>query len=225
MMLASTSIAAVVALGACAPTQPAPQPGGAKLSSDIIPYDRPQFLTNRAPVLPPGKECDKMPKVLQALHLTAEKPLQLDSKHNTDGCKLTFQDAEITVTSSPASFESYWAGTIPERAPGAPTGMANGQVSSLQRGVLLGKYYDVLFATDVNLPNGSAVCHLAVDTGSRQPLLVSADLRSPANQDPTVTLTRRIPLAEVTSKYCPLSTAFAEKIMPILDPQGGSRAG
>jgi hypothetical protein len=219
MMLASTSIAAVVAVGACTPAQPPPQPGGAKLSSDIVPYDRPQFLTNRAPVLPPGKECDKLPEVLQKLHLTTEKPLQL-----TDGCQLTFQDAEITVSSSSASFESYWAGTIPERAPGAPTAMANGQVSSLQRGVLLGKYYDVLFTTDVNMPNGSAVCHLAVDTGSKQPLVVSADMRSLFNPDPAATMTRRIPMAEVTAKYCPLSTGFAEKILPILDPQGGSRA-
>jgi len=222
--LASSTIAAVFALGACTPAQPPPQPGGAQLSTDIIPYDRPEFLTNRAPLLTPGKECDKMPEVLQALHVTAEKPQQLDGQFGHAGCKMIFQDAEITVAASPVKFGNYWAGTIPDQAPGSPTFMANGQVSSLQRGVLLGKYYDVLFATDVNMPNGSAVCHMAVDTGSRQSLLVSTDLQSPANQDAATLLSRKIPMSDVVSQYCPLSMRFAEKMLPVLDPHGGSRA-
>jgi hypothetical protein len=222
---AGTTVAAAVALTACAPAQPPPQPGGAELSGDAISYDRPEFLTNRAPVLEAGKECDKMPAVLQKLGAKPQtKPYQNDDivTHVNYGCRIGFTDADLSVAISSVPFSSYWVGAVPKGQPGDAITRPDGAASSLSRQVMAGKYYAVEFATDDK--TASPKCHAAVDTGAAQPLLVTAEPSDVAPEDSDLAGDDKMPVSKIRAKLCPLATKFAARTLEVVDPQGGSRA-
>lgn len=208
-------------LAACTPAQPPPQPGAATLSEDILPYDHPEFLTNRPPVLQPLKECERVTTdVLAKLGLKLASTPYQDRKEHT-GCTVTLRDAEIKIATSPAQFSDYWRGeAYGQGIPGARDQLHTKPPDSFSRRILAGKYYAVVFST--NAGTAQAECHAVVDTGSAQPFVVTSN---PYTDDPTRALFGPHPsVDELKRTFCPASTNVATKLLAQLDPRGGSRA-
>lgn len=215
--LTCISITAVTLVSGCAPSQPDPAPGGATLSPDLVAYDHPEFLTNRAPVLEPDNECSTLtPQLLAKVGVRAYDtyPAAGSSAGDDTACSASAKPS-IMASTARVGFKEFWNGT---REAAALSSRSNtyigvvdytaegGQQPFLSRRILAGKYYAVTFQS------GSGACGIAVDTGSSLPLTVSSGSGDTGPQ------TR-----EQVDQFCAPVVRFTTKLLAELDPNGGSR--
>lgn len=203
-------LAAVSALTGCTspPEPPLGSPGPA-LDPQAIAYDNLDFNLNRPPVF--DNTCETLPPNLRELIGSAKKPVS----GNGGGCLADFEWGRMTIAllgpgagrkSNAKHFVDVWNGD-------------RGAGHHFQRSVLLGRYY----ATTVISGEVNQSCTVTVDTGSELPFEVDAAM----DLNESIALTSQDvdqPIDRAMREFCPPAKAAAEKLLPLIDENGGSRA-
>jgi hypothetical protein len=205
-----TALLAVAALTACtAPPEPPMASPGPVLDPQAVTYDNLDFSRSRPPVFD-GK-CESLPSNLQSL-------LGLESKPSTamgGGCfaREPWGDLKIQLFSPLSNrkskaqyFVDAWNGDL-------------GAGHYFQRSILLDRYYAI---TKIE---GSVndTCVVTVDTGSERPFEVEASMEF---QESIALADRDVdqPIDRALRDFCPRAKETAEKLLPVIDENGGSRA-
>lgn len=204
-------LATVVALTACtAPPEPPLASPGPKLDPEAIAYDDLDFNRSRPEVF--DNTCKTLPSDLQSLLGLRDKP----KDGFGGGCvaREDWGDLSIKLFSPGAArkskaqyFVDVWNGD-------------RGAGRYFHRSILLDRYY----ATTVINGEANEYCTVTVDTGSERPFEVQASMDFDESialkaQDVDQSIDRAL------RDFCPKATEAAEKILPLIDENGGSRAG
>lgn len=204
------ALLAVTAMSACT-TPPEPPMGspGPKLDPEAIAYDNLDFNRSRPEVF--DNTCESLPSNLQSL-------IGLGKKPNTGvggGCHAQEDWGRLSIElfspgaarkSKAQHFVDVWNGD-------------SGAGRYFQRSILLDRYY----ATTVITGEVNEYCTVTVDTGAERPFEVQAAM----GFDEAVALRAQDvdqPIDRALREYCPKATEVAEKVLPLIDENGGSRA-
>lgn len=200
----------IAALSACTvPPEPPMASPGPKLDPQAIAYDNLGFNLSRPEVF--DNTCETLPSNLQSL-------LGLRKKPNTGaagGCHVQEDWGRLSIElfspgaarkSKAQHFVDVWNG---DRVTG----------HYFQRSILLDRYY----ATTMIYGEVNEYCVVTVDTGSDQPFEVQASMSfeegiALRNQDVDQ------PIDRAMRDFCPRAREAAEKVLPLIDENGGSRA-
>ena len=204
-------LAAVVALTACtAPPEPPLSSPAPVLDRQAIAYDNLDFNLSRPSVF--DNTCETLPRDLQSLVGSRKKPV---TSEMGGGCVAEMEWGKLRISllgpgagrkSNAQHFVDVWMG---ERGAG----------NYFQRSVLLDRYY----ATTVISGEVNENCAVTVDTGSELPFEVEAAM----DFDESIALTQRdvdVPIDRALREFCPKARQVAEKLLPLIDENGGSRA-
>ncbi|ANZ36960.1 hypothetical protein BBK82_13640 [Lentzea guizhouensis] len=179
-----------------------------KLDPRAIAYDNLDFNLKREPVF--DNTCETLPSDLQSM-------LNLTKKPNTtmSGCRAEAEWGTLTISllgpgagrkSNARHFVDVWNGD-------------RGAGDYFQRSILLDRYY----ATTVITGEVNQYCFVTVDTGAELPLEVQGAM----DLDESVALTAQDvdqPIDRAMKDFCPPAREAAEKLLPLIDENGGSRA-
>lgn len=203
-------LVAIAALTACtAPPEPPMASPGPKLDPQAIAYDNLDFNLSRPAVF--DNTCEALPSNLQSL-------LSLEKKPNTGtggGCHVQEDWGNLSIglfrpgalrKSNAQHFVDVWNG---DRVTG----------SYFQRSILLDRYY----ATTVITGEVNDNCTVTVDTGSQRPFEVVAEM----DIDESIALRSQDvdqPIDRAMRDFCPRAMEVVEKVLPLIDENGGSRA-
>ena len=203
-------LVSVAALTACtAPPEPPPGSPGPKLDPDAIAYDNLDFSLSRPAVF--DNTCETLPPNLQSLIGSAKKP----TTGMAGTCNAEMEWGKLTIRllgpgagrkSNAQHFVDVWNGD-------------RGAGHYFQRSILLDRYY----ATTVISGEVNEYCTVTVDTGSELPFEVQASMdfdESIALKDQDVDQ----PIDRALREFCPPAREAAEKVLPLIDAEGGSRA-
>ncbi|MDX3662802.1 hypothetical protein PV646_36345 [Streptomyces sp. ID05-26A] len=203
-------LAAILALTACtSPPEPPLSSPGPVLDPQAIAYDNLDFNLARPPVF--DNTCETLPPNLQKLIGSPKKPIS----GNGGSCFTDFEWGRLTISllgpgagrkSNARHFVDVWNGD-------------RGAGHYFQRSVLLDRYY----ATTVISGEVNESCTVTVDTGSELPFEVQASMdfeESIALQAQDVDQ----PIDRAMREFCPPAREVAEKVLPLIDESGGSRA-
>lgn len=198
------------ALTACtAPPEPPAGSPGPKLDPQAIAYDNLDFSLSRPSVF--DNTCETLPPDLQSLLGSKKKPYT----GSGGGCHAELEWGRLSITllgpgagrkSNARHFVDVWNGD-------------RGAGHHFQRSILLDRYY----ATTVISGEVNEYCTVTVDTGSELPFEVQASMdfnASIALQDQDVDQ----PIDRAMREFCPPAKEVAEKVLPLIDENGGSRA-
>jgi hypothetical protein len=203
-------LATIAALTACtaAPEPPMASPGP-KLDQQAIAYDDLDFNLARPEVF--DNRCETLPPNLQPLLGLAKKP----HTGTAGGCHVQEDWGTLSIglfnpgagrKSKAQHFVDAWNG---DRVTG----------HYFQRWILLDRYY----ATTMITGEVNDSCTVTVDTGSERPFEVEASMNlneSGALRDQDVDQ----PIDRAMRDLCPRAREAAEKLLPLIDGDGGSRA-
>jgi hypothetical protein len=203
-------LATIAALTACtAPPEPPMASPGPKLDAEAIAYDNLDFTLSRPEVF--DNTCETLPSDLQSLLGLGKKP----NTGTAGGCHAREDWGTISIElfspgaarkSKAQHFADVWNG---DRVTG----------HYFQRSILLDRYY----ATTVITGEVNEYCTVTVDTGSERPFEVEASM----NLDEAVALRNQDvdqPIDRAMRDFCPRAREAAEKVLPLIDGDGGSRA-
>ncbi|MBP2474981.1 hypothetical protein JOF53_003853 [Crossiella equi] len=203
-------LAATAALAACtSPPEPPMGSPGPVLDPQAIAYDNLDFNRSRNEVF--DNTCETLPKNLSALLNLQGKPFTPTgggcfSKEPWGGLSIQLFSPRSWRKSKQQYFDDAWNGT-------------NGGGGYFQRSILLDRYYAVtMISGEVN-----QYCTLTVDTGAEQPFEVQASM----DTDESFRLTKADvdqPIDRAFNEFCPKAKEAAEKVLPLIDKDGGSRA-
>lgn len=204
-------LATAVALAACTtPPEPPKASPGPKLDPAAIAYDNLDFNQSRPAVF--DNTCETLPTDLRSL-------LGLEKKPDTGaggGCHAEENWGRLTIRlfspgaarkSKAQHFVDVWNGD-------------RGAGRYFHRSILLDRYY----ATTMITGEVNEYCTVTVDTGSERPFEVEAAM----GFDESVALRAQDvdqSIDRAMRDFCPKATEAAEKILPLIDENGGSRAG
>jgi hypothetical protein len=201
----------VVALGACtAPPEPPRGVPGPRLDPEAIAYDNLEFGVARAEVF--DNTCETLPSGLQALLGLGKRP----TTGVAGGCNVQEEWGSLSIAlfspgaarkSKAQHFVDVWNGD-------------RGAGHYFQRWILLERYY----ATTVISGEVNEYCTVTVDTGSERPFEVKAGM----NLEDSIALREQDvdqPIDRALRDFCPRAREAAEKVLPLIDENGGSRAG
>ncbi|MFI6099237.1 hypothetical protein ACIA8G_27100 [Lentzea sp. NPDC051213] len=203
-------LATIAALTACtAPPEPPMGSPGPKLDPQAIAYDNLDFNLARPEVF--DSTCETLPPNLQSLLGLAKKPVT-----GMGGSCLAREDWGVLAIrlfspgagrkSKAQHFVDAWNG---DRV----------TPHYFQRSILLERYYATTMVTgEVN-----DHCTVTVDTGSELPFEVEASMNfeeADGLRDQDVDQ----PIDRALRDFCPRATEAAEKVLPLIDENGGSRA-
>ena len=190
------------------------------LSPDVIAYDHPEFLANRAPLIRPGLDCGPFtPDVLTKLDLPGGHASGYrNPTYGNSECSLSSADYErdldIKVSAPAKRFEEFWAARISE--PDAQTAEAPGRGGFLYRRIISGRYYAVAFPA-----NSDEDCAVAIDTGAPTPILVNVGSKFTQSKDHPG---KNVRTPDQIEKFCAPTLDFSTRMLTVIDPGGGSRA-
>lgn len=204
-------LAATVALTACtAPPEPPMASPAPKLDPQAIAFDNLDFNLSRPPVF--DDTCETLPSNLQSLLGLKNKP----RTGTPNGCLARDEEwGDLSITllgpgagrkSNARHFVDVWNGD-------------RGTGSYFHRSILLDRYY----ATTIIGGEVNDSCTVTVDTGAEVPFQVLAAM----DFDESMALKAQDvdqPLDRALREFCPRAKEAAEKILPLIDENGGSRA-
>jgi hypothetical protein len=203
-------LATAVALAACtAPPEPPMATPGPKLDTEAIAYDNLDFNLSRPDVF--DNTCETLPPDLQSLLGLGKKP----KTGMGGGCNVQEDWGTLSIRlfspgierkSKAQHFVDVWNGD-------------RGAGHYFHRSILLDRYY----ATTVITGEVNEYCTVTVDTGSEHPFEVHASM----DFDESIALKEQDvdqPIDRAMRDFCPKATEAAEKILPVIDENGGSRA-
>ncbi|MGW6935355.1 hypothetical protein ACWGE0_35210 [Lentzea sp. NPDC054927] len=206
----TTLLVAVSALTACtSPPEPPMGSPGPKLDSQAIAYDNLDFNLARPEVF--DNTCETLPSNLQSLLGLGKKP------HTGAGGGCHSQEEWGTL-----SIELFSPGAARKSKAQHFVDAWNGDLSTghyFQRWIMLDRYY----ATTVITGEVNEYCTVTVDTGSERPFEVRASM----SLDEGVALRNQDvdqPIDRAMRDFCPRAKEAAEKVLPLIDENGGSRA-
>jgi hypothetical protein len=202
-------LAATAAAAACtAPPEPPMASPGPELDPQAIAYDNLDFNLSRPPVF--DNTCETLPSDLRSMLALKEKPTTTPG-----GCRADAEWGTLTISllgpgagrkSNARHFVDVWNGD-------------RGAGDYFQRSILLDRYY----ATTIISGEVNQYCSVTVDTGAELPFEVQAAM----DIDEAVALTAQDvdqPIDRAVQDFCPRAEEAAEKLLPLIDEKGGSRA-
>ncbi|MEV6236914.1 hypothetical protein [Lentzea sp. NPDC051838] len=203
-------LTACTVLTACtAPPEPPLSSPAPKLDPQAIAYDNLDFNLSRKSVF--DSTCETLPSNLQSLLGAKEQP-----RTGMGGrciAEMEWGDLSISLLgpgagrkSNARHFVDVWNGD-------------RGAGNYFQRSIVLDRYY----ATTVISGEVNEHCTVTVDTGSELPFEVEASMdfnESIKLKDLDVDQ----PLDRAFKEFCPAATQAVEKLLPLIDENGGSRA-
>jgi hypothetical protein len=203
-------LVSVAVLTACtAPPEPPLSSPAPKLDPQAIAYDNLDFNLRRPSVF--DNTCETLPSNLQTLLGAKKKP-------NTGmggSCNADMEWGELSIAllapgsgrkSNARHFVDVWNGD-------------RGAGDYFQRSILLDRYY----ATTVISGEVNESCTVTVDTGSELPF----EVRARMDFEESMALAKQDvdqPIDRALREYCPAAKEVAEKLLPLIDENGGSRA-
>lgn len=203
-------LVSIAVLTACtAPPEPPMASPGPKLDPQAIAYDNLDFNLSRPEVF--DNTCETLPSNLQSLLGVGKKP----ATGVAGGCRVQEDWGTLTIglfspgaarKSKAQHFVDVWNG---DRVTG----------HHFQRSILLDRYY----ATTVITGEVNEYCTVTVDTGAERPFEVEASM----NFEEGIALRDRDvdqPIDRAMRDFCPRALQAAEKVLPLIDENGGSRA-
>ncbi len=203
-------LAAIAALTACtAPPEPPMASPGPKLDPRAIAYDNLDFNLDRQEVF--DNSCESLPKDLQSLLGVSKKP----TTGGNGGCHVREEWGTL-------SFELLGPGAARKSKALYFVDVWNGDRGAghyFQRSIMLDRYY----ATTVITGEVNEYCTVTVDTGAEYPFQVEASM----NLEEAVGLRNQDvdqPIDRAMRDFCPIAWEAAEKVLPLIDENGGSRA-
>jgi hypothetical protein len=204
------ALASAAALTACtAPPEPPTASPGPKLDPRAIAYDNLDFVLSRPEVF--DNTCETLPPNLQSVLGLSKKPFTAagggcNAREDWGSLSLSLFSPGAMRKSKAQHFVDVWNGD-------------RGSGHYFQRSILLDRYY----ATTVVTGEVNEYCTVTVDTGSERPFEVEASM----NLDEAVALRDRDtdqPIDRAMRDFCPRAREAAEKVLPLIDENGGSRA-
>jgi hypothetical protein len=203
-------LVSVAALTACtAPPEPQLGSPAPKLDSQAIAYDNLDFNLKRPSVF--DNTCETLPKNLESLLGAKKKP----TTGMGGSCNADMEWGKLSIAllgpgagrkSNARHFVDVWNGD-------------RGAGHYFQRSILLDRYY----ATTVISGEVNEYCTVTVDTGSELPFEVRASM----DFDESIKLKDQDvdqPIDRAMREFCPAARSAAEKVLPLIDENGGSRA-
>ncbi|KJK45099.1 hypothetical protein UK23_27135 [Lentzea aerocolonigenes] len=203
-------LVSVAALTACtSPPEPPLDSPGPKLDPQAIAYDNLDFTLSRKPVF--DSTCETLPSNLQSLLGSVKKP----ATGMGGTCNADMEWGTLTIgllgpgagrKSNARHFVDVWNGD-------------RGTAHYFQRSILLDRYY----ATTAISGEVNESCTVTVDTGSELPF----EVRAAMDFDESMALTKQDvdqPIDRALREFCPAARSAAEKLLPLIDENGGSRA-
>lgn len=200
----------VAALTACTtPPEPPKASPGPKLDPQAIAYDNLDFNLARQEVF--DNTCETLPSNLQSLIGAVKKP----ATGMGGSCNADMEWGRMSIAllgpgagrkSNARHFVDVWNGD-------------RGAGNYFQRSILLDRYY----ATTVISGEVNENCTVTVDTGSELPFEVRAGM----DFEESMALTKQDvdqPIDRALREFCPAARETAEKLLPLIDENGGSRA-
>ncbi|WP_189252603.1 hypothetical protein [Lentzea flava] len=203
-------LAATAALGACtAPPEPPRGSPGPRLDPQAIAYDNLDFNLSRPEVF--DNTCETLPPNLQSLLGLQKKPTTgvaggCNAQEEWGSLSITLFSPGATRKSKAQHFVDVWNGD-------------RGAGHYFQRWILLDRYY----ATTVISGEVNERCTITVDTGSDRPFQVDASM----DLNESIALRQQDvdqPIDRAMRDFCPKAKEAAEKVLPLIDENGGSRA-
>lgn len=180
-----------------------------KLDPQAIAFDNLDFNLSRPPVF--DNKCETLPSNLQSLLGLRKKP-----QTTSLGCFVEEEWGGLTISllgpgagrkSNARHFVDVWNGD-------------RGAGHYFQRSILLDRYY----ATTIISGEVNENCTVTVDTGAELPFEVSVGMLL----EESIKLTSQDidqPIYKALQDFCPRAKEAAEKVLPLIDENGGSRAG
>jgi hypothetical protein len=217
--LAVVVLATAIAMSGCAvraqPTESVPGTSkSATLLANDVHDDNVQFLTNRKPVLAPGRECTAFsPQMRKVAVLRPED--QPTPVVPGLGCWVN----GVSVVTAKTPFGDFWRGTYSDNIGNGVTAVAvdRHEAQLFQRFILGGRYYAVQVGAQSTAGLDSGVtktaCMVVVDSGSAQPLLINLAQDVSRGDHSMVSVPQQ----------CDRATKLAQTILDEQDPNGGSR--
>lgn len=204
-------LACIAALTACtAPPEPPVASPGPALDPQAVNYDNLDFVKSRPAVF--DNKCGTLPRDLQSVLGLESKPADgmgggCTARESWGNLSIHLFSPMSTRKSRAQYFSDAWNGDL-------------GAGGYFQRSILLDRYYAVTkIAGSVN-----DSCTVTVDTGSERPFEVTASM----DFDESIALSAQDvdqPIDRALRDFCPRAKEAAEKLLPLLDENGGSRAG
>ncbi|MCO1578284.1 hypothetical protein M8C13_21255 [Crossiella sp. SN42] len=207
-VLVSSLLATLAVASAC--TSPPEPPVGApapKLDPDAVAYDNLDFQKGRKPVF--DNTCKTLPPDITTLLGLTKPPRTGFNNQSCIGAEewgefMIAQFAQRDRKSEQKFFSDVWKGD---------------EVSGryFERLIVAERYYAVQ-----SLGYDNASCELVVDTGSSTPFKVSI-YYTDAETEAKRKLDEKFDPAASRDRLCPRAREFATKLLPAIDPDGGSR--
>ncbi|GAA4016003.1 hypothetical protein GCM10022247_43740 [Allokutzneria multivorans] len=209
--MAAGLVACAVVLAGCAAPEPAVQSGSApELDPNAIAYDNLDFVTTRDRVYKDERKCEGLPAGFGPKIGMSTQPI---SGYGA-GCSFTEPWGSLTITQGPPAyrqskqqhFSDYWNGNVY---------MGSGYA---RRMILLNRYYALMAVGKSEY----GTCLVVVDTGNVEPLT----FRASPPRDQAEKYQRQdqdFPVDDVVNTICPKAQQAAEKLLPLIEPNGGSR--
>jgi hypothetical protein len=204
------ALLAVAALAACtSPPEPPTGSPGPKLDPQAIAYDNLDFNLSRPEVF--DNTCETLPSDLQSLLELRKKPYT----GSGGGCHAQEEWGSLSIElfspgaarkSKAQHFADVWNG---DRVSG----------HYFQRSILLDRYY----ATTVVTGEVNEYCTVTVDTGAERPFEVQASMKLEESTGLQAVDVDQ-PIDRAMRDFCPRAWETAEKVLPLIDENGGSRA-